>query len=365
VRLVVIFALPIVALALVACSHGESAVPFGSGASDCATCHAEHAEQFASAAHSRSSRSPVFEALLPRVEAMWGTAARARCVGCHSPQHGTDETVTCVSCHAAVGHRGASDARLVVDLDAPIVGPWDDADSPHATRTSGLLQSSELCSTCHEVSGPGLFVEHTGTEHLDAVRATAAPECAACHLSRLDDGPVAPGGIDRERHDHRFVGLDPRWGGTDAERAQSREDSRALLDDALELRVSREGEAVVVELENVGASHAVPTGVAFLRDVWVDVELEHADGSIEVRERVIELGDLPMRGEVRVALPTDADHIEERRLYPFEVRRVQLDVAATRATARLRFRALREDALVALELPLDDVPAIEVVAVER
>lgn len=350
----------VLAITLVGCGHSSSAVPFGSGASDCASCHADHAAQFEGAAHSRSSRSPVFEALLPRVEEAWGTAARARCVGCHSPEHGTDETVTCVSCHAAVGHRGASDGRLVIDLDAPILGPFGDADSPHATRTGGLLRSSELCSTCHEVSGPNLFVEHTGTEHLDAVRATAAPECAACHLARIEDGPVAPGGVDRERHDHRFVGLDPRWGASEAEQARAREDSRALLDDALELRVVREGDAVVVELENVGAGHAVPTGVAFLRDVWVDVVLENEDGSTEVIERVIELGDLPMRGETRVALPTDADHIEQRRLRPFEVRRARVDAPMMRATARLRFRAIREDALAALEVPSRDVPVVEV-----
>ncbi len=351
-------AIALSALLVVGCGSESSAVPFGSGASDCAHCHAEHAEQFESAAHARSSRSPVFEALLPHVEEAWGSAARARCVGCHSPRHGTDESVTCVSCHAAVGHRGASDGRLVIDLDAPIVGPFEDADSPHSTRTSGLLGSSELCASCHEVSGPGLFVEHTGTEHLDAVRATAAPSCATCHLPRTDDGPVASGGVDRERHDHRFVGLDPRWGATDAALSQARELSRALLGAALELRVTRDGDAIVVELENVGAAHAVPTGVAFFRDVWVDVTLEQADGSIEVRERVIELGDLPMLGEARVALPTEADHIEERRLHPFEVRSARLDAPSARVTAELRFRAIREDALAALDLPLREAPIV-------
>jgi hypothetical protein len=345
---------------MLACGHAESAVPFGSGASDCATCHASHGEQFESAAHARSSRSPVFEAMLPHVETAWGTAARARCVGCHSPQHGSDETVTCVSCHAAVGHRGASDARLVVDLDAPIVGPFDDADSPHATRTSGLLGSSELCASCHEVSGPGLFVEHTGSEHLDAVRATAAPSCAACHLARIDDGPIASGGVDRARHDHRFVGLDPRWGASDEELLRSRDDSRALLDDALELRVSRDGDVIVVALENVGAGHAVPTGVSFLRDVWVDVELTHDDGTTDVIARVLELGDVPMHGETRVALPTDADHIEERRLQPFEIRSVALDAPDVHATARLRFRAIREDALAALGVPARESPIVDV-----
>jgi hypothetical protein len=298
----------------------------------------------------------VFQALLPRVEASWGAAARARCVTCHQPAHGDDAAITCVSCHAAVGNLGTRDARLVLDLDAPLMGPFAGADAPHGVRTSGLLTSSQLCSSCHEVTGPDLFVERTGSEHASAVRATGAPECASCHVPAIEDGPVAPGGAVRARHDHHFVGLDPAWGGSDGERAVATEASRALLDAALEVRfVGR-----VLELENVGAAHAVPTGVAFLRDLWVDVDVVHADGSRATLPRVLELGDRPMRGTELVALPTDADHVQEHRLQPFEIVRAALPDDVVSATAHLRARAIREDALTALELDAREVPVIEV-----
>lgn len=327
----------------------------------CASCHADHAAAFESSPHARAARSPVFEAMLPRVEASWGSAARARCVSCHQPEHGDDAAITCVSCHAAVGNLGTRDGRLVLDVDAPIMGPFTGANAPHATRTSGLLGSSQLCATCHEVTGPDLFVEHTGTEHASAMAATGAPECAGCHVPAIEDGPVAYGGATRARHDHRFVGLDPLWDGSAEERAAATEASRALLDAALELRVT----ASAVELENVGAGHAVPTGVAFLRDVWVDLEITRVDGTRETLARVLALGDRPMRGTTPVALPTDADHVEAHRLQPFEVARFALPVGVVHVEARVRARAIREDALEALALEPSEVPVLEVAQASR
>ena len=345
----------VVVFVVVGCARQAPNGLASTSSAECASCHADHGDAFAASHHAHATESPVYQALLPRVEASWGAAARARCVGCHEPPHGDDAQIGCISCHGAVGDRGARDGRLVVDANGPIMGPFEGADAPHRTRTSGLLTSSELCSTCHEVTGPDVFVERTGSEHASAMAATNAPECVGCHVPRIDDGPVARGGAIRPRHDHRFVGLDPAWGGTDDERAAATDASRTLLRSALELRFV-DGS---LELENVGAAHAVPTGVAFLRDVWVDLDVTHADGTTEHRARVITLGDRPMHGEAAVALPTDADRVEEHRLQPFEIRRVQLgDVIA--ATATLRARAIRTDALDALGIDGAEVPTIEV-----
>ena len=351
--------LVVVALLVAGCGHDAGTGLPSNAERECASCHVGHAAAFESSSHAHASRSPVFQALLPRVEASWGAAARARCVACHEPPHGEDAAITCVSCHAAVGDRGARDGRLVLDLEAPLMGPFADARSPHATRTSGLLGSSELCASCHEVSGPNLFVEHTGLEHASAVAATNASECASCHVAAIDEGPVAIGGVTRARHDHRFVGVDPAWGATPDPQQARNEAAAALMASALELRFA----SGALELENVGAAHAVPTGVAFLRDVWVDLDVTHADGTIEHRARVIELGDRPMRGVVAVALPTDADAIDERRLQPFEVRRVPLPGGTIAARATLHVRAFREDALVALGVDGSQVPVLDVVSI--
>jgi hypothetical protein len=354
-------ALVVLALFVAGCARPTGNGLPSSAEAECASCHVDHAAGFESSAHAHATESPVFQALLPRVASAWGEAARDRCTSCHEPPHGDDASISCVSCHAAVGNLGARDGRLVLDVDAPIMGPFAGAHAPHATRTSGLLTSGELCASCHEVTGPDLFVERTGTEHASAMADLGAPECATCHVPGIADGPVAPGGAIRARHDHRFVGLDPAWNGTDEERRASTDAARALLASALELRIV-DGS---VELENVGAGHAVPTGVAFLRDVWVDVDLTHADGTTETLARAIELGDRPMRGTTPVPLPTDADHVEERRLAPFEIRRVALAPDVVHVEATLRVRPMRADALDALGIDPGLAPAIDVTTVTR
>ena len=82
--------------------RGEG-LPFGASNGTCASCHAQ-ADDFEASAHASAASSPVFVAMLPRVEAAWGTVARDRCVGCHAPSHvpademtAAPEGIACVS----------------------------------------------------------------------------------------------------------------------------------------------------------------------------------------------------------------------------------------------------------------------------
>jgi hypothetical protein len=360
-------------LALGACARAEGPLPLGARATDCASCHADQAESFATSAHARSERSPVLEAMIPEARAAWGEAAADRCVRCHAPSHAqllgdvdAEASVTCLTCHAAVGNRGERDGLLVVDPSAPIGGPHGDGEPTpaHASRASALLGSSSLCGTCHEVTGPDVFVEETLSEHRVASPDPNDPTCVTCHLPRLDDGPIAlDARTSRTRRDHGFVGLDPPWGANDEVRARSAAEATALLASALSLEVVREGSAIEVRLTNVGARHAVPTGVAFLRDVWIDVEIE----SHETLARVIELGDQPTREGRAVPLITDADDVIERRLPYGETRTRRLVLPpGAQATVRLRARAFREDVLVALDLQhlAGEVPTLDITSVE-
>src|SRR5690606_34641026 len=129
--------------------------------------------------------------------------------------------------------------------------------------------------------------------------------CADCHMPPAGECALS-NDADRTRpvRSHRFVGFDPPWAAP--ERApQAAAETRALLAAALALRVERTATGVDVIVTNRGAGHAVPTGATFLRDLWVDVEI---DG--ERHARVITLGDRPMRGDSPVALLTRADRVE-------------------------------------------------------
>ena len=116
------------------------------------------------------------------------------------------------------------------------------------------------------------------------------------------------------------------------------------------------------------AGHAVPTGAAFLRRIWVDVELTDANAAALLLPAVLELGARATRAGAEVPLLTDADAVVSRALAPGEARtvRVTLPTGAPwlRARAVLRARAISGDALAALGLGgrAAEVPVLEVTA---
>jgi hypothetical protein len=319
----------------VACAPGPEALPFGTSADACAECHPDHAEAWAGSAHATSGTSPVFTALLPEVEATWGSRAREACEGCHMPEHGDDVGIGCVSCHAAVGNHGTSDGRLAVDLDAPLSGPLGDAAMPtaaHGSTSRTLLTDATLCGTCHEVTGPALFVETTYTEHLEH---NDGNRCVDCHATPIADGPWVDGGAPRRRTDHSFVGLNS---------PSNLSGMETLLRSSLRLTVepSEDGgrDAVVT---HVGSGHGIPTGVSFLRDLWLEADV---DG---VPTRLLTLGSTATRHDAPVALLTEADAVTDHRLLPGAGLRAAIPTDAP-TTLRLRARAYRSDLLQALDL---------------
>ncbi len=310
--------------------------------------------------------------MLPRVAAAWGDDARARCVSCHAPGHGGDDGIGCVACHSAIGNTAERDGRLVVDVGAPINGPFADprATPAHGSRAYDLLGSPILCGTCHEVTGPNLFTEPTLTEHRASPAARAGAGCASCHMPELDPAPIAVGvDVVRRRVDHGFVGLDPPWGAPPAEATRAAERSRALLASALTIDAHAAGDGVDVSVSTGLAGHAIPTGASFLRRIWIDVDFHGASGVVVTAPGVLELGARATRGGVAVALVTDADAVERRALEPGESR--SFHVAApisgfTQAVVRLRARAITEEALAALGLTdrAGEVPVLEALTVE-
>jgi len=334
-----------------ACTASEQPLPHGSAASDCASCHADHYAEWHRSPHAQSNQSEVFRAMLPRVEEAWGAAARQGCIDCHAPQHSPDEGITCVSCHAAVGNRGEHSGRLVVDLETPLSGPLDDPlpTDAHGSRPGAFLASPSLCGTCHEVRGPGLFVEPTLTEYRESGLEEIGTGCIDCHMPRLEDAPLVEGGPVRPRRSHRFVAFEA-----------------PQLDEALALWVRGGPMGPEVVLENAGAGHHVPTGISFLRDIWVDVRVTDATGATVDRPRVIELGARSMRGDDAVVLPTDADRIEHRSLALGDHVAAPLDlppdlVPPLELELSLRARRVRREILEALGIahPVDDAIEVE------
>jgi len=360
-------------LALLACAD-RSDVTFSLESETCGACHAEHYAMWRTSPLATGGSSPVFQALLPEVEDAWGPVARERCVSCHEPGHAPDGGVGCVSCHAAVGNEATADAHLVVDAGLPFAGPFRDAlpATPHGSRPGGFLASSELCGTCHEVTGPGLFVEPTHTEFLASRFAARGEGCAACHMTDLPPAPVVAGGPIRPRRDHRFVGLDPPWAASPEEAAQAAERSRALLERALDLEITPRDGGWEVAVTNVGAGHDVPTGVAMLWAMWVELVAADATGSVVWRsgeresDSLLRLADQPLGTHGPVALPTEATDVVRHRLAAGERRAVFIEGVPRAVTleAVLWARAVRVSLLEALGLQ-DLAPAVPLHEVGR
>jgi hypothetical protein len=171
------------------------------------------------------------------------------------------------------------------------------------------------------VRGPGLFDEPTLTEWRESGLDAVGADCASCH------------------EPHAAPGFD------------------ALLGEALSVWIEeRDGQAVVF-LENASAGHVVPTGVSFLRDVWVDVTVTAADGTRREHPRVIELGARTLMGEEEVALITDADRVEPRGLALGEHRSATIDLGdagvGVEVEATVRARQIRAGVADALGLDRD------------
>ena len=339
----------------VACETEREGLRVSSASVACGSCHSAQYAEWRTSSMSRSAASPVFLAMVSRAGDAWGEEAAEQCRSCHSPGHGEDLSVSCVSCHGAVGNRGVRDGRLIVDLDVPLSGPFGvgEADA-HVTRKSGFLKSAELCGSCHEVTGPNIFIEKTHSEFRDSEIASAGVVCVDCHMPRLDDAPAVAGGPVRTHRDHRFTGFDPPWGASEAEALDAAARTRALLVSGLALDVERGGSAqLTIHVTNRGTGHAIPTGVAALRDIWVDVHLIDALGERRLfSERVIELGAQPTKNGRAVVLMTQADDLHDYSLASGARRTATLlDLPRHgRLEVSLYGRAIKEEVLGALDL---------------
>lgn len=324
------------ALVLVVLAGCGPAASHASGDAFCGSCHADQHAGWSESGHARSTASPVFQALLPKVEQAWGASAKARCVACHSPGHAGEERIGCVSCHGAVGNRGEKNGALVVDLEQPLSSRAKTfTNAAHEVAPRGLLTSASLCGTCHEVHGPALFDERTLTEF----RQTGGEDsCLGCH----------------EAAGHRFAGVDPAWGESAEVRARADERASTLWRKGLELSVVEGERDVVITVKNV-TRHAVPTGVAVLRDVWVDVE------TADERHEVMNLRAKTLRDGLEVPLITDAKEVVSGALEAGATRSVTV-ARPTRVV--LRARAVRADVLEALAVDGAEVTTHDLASVE-
>lgn len=262
--------------------------------------------------HAYASEDPIFRAVNALGQAETNGELGDFCVQCHAPvaaRLGLTEDglnldeidptllgVTCVTCHQVNAVEGTHNNPLAFVFDATMRGPLADPveSTAHNSAYSAFSDSrsrehSDACGSCHDIVTPlGAHIERTYAEWQGSIYSdpTIGLGCARCHMPGRD-GRVAqvPGAPERRVHDHRMPGVDiavTPWPERDDQRAAVQE----FLDDTLATALCvqpPEGPGsstlAVIQLDNVGAGHAFPSGATAERRVWVELNA-YAEGEL-------------------------------------------------------------------------------------
>ena len=290
----------------------------------CAGCHSEIFEQWQNSMHHLSHRDPVYTRAAQFFRKGLADAGEIEeaesCVKCHTPVGNrtgfpmkvsddlskTPEIATlgiqCDYCHSAESITKIHNNGLVLKPghgeDDPGVkfGPFDDAvPDYHEARYSKLHTEAEICGTCHDVKHVafGTNLETTYTEWKNSPYHSKDPAknipCQGCHMVQkpgipatgstdrpLNPGSAADDSVDRPHiFTHYFVGANSYVPGLFNDTVKAGMAVERLQHAAtLSLDTSRiKDKTLSVTVANTGAGHSIPTGVADLRQVWLEITI--------------------------------------------------------------------------------------------
>lgn len=307
-------------------------------AESCGECHPVHYQQWKGSMHAYATRSPVFEKMAQKAYRDSAGEVGEFCTRCHSipgdsigedGTYGYDsrsdigkEGVTCVTCHQAEAHfYPIGNANLEVDPFGMIYGPFESTEQrEHASMKSDLLQSPELCGSCHDVfMYPGIAIEQAYSEYVNSPAAETGERCQDCHMTP-NPGVTAPKTVapiavvdgfsypDRELSDHYFTGPDyvlvDDWPYDSAQenqanRIESLARTQQLLENSIEIglvqaNITNNELNIDVLLRSLVDGHNVPTGFTSERQLWVEIIVSDRNQNI-----VFQTGDLDSYGDLR------------------------------------------------------------------
>jgi hypothetical protein len=288
----------------------------------CGGCHSDIYDQWQSSMHNLSHKDPVYA----RVSTFFrkgliqkGEIDEAEsCVKCHTPvgevsgfpkkisddwtkvSEIAQQGIQCDYCHSVVKIEQVFNNGLVLqpgqgeDDPGTKYGPFKDSESDfHETAFSNLHTRAEFCGSCHDVKHVafGTNIETTYTEWKNSPYNSKDPEkrldCQGCHMYQrpgipatgstkrpLNPGAATDYSVERPHiFTHYFVGANAYIpglfdGDTNAQMAIERLKNAAEI--AIDTSCINDKE-LLIKITNSGAGHSIPTGVADLRQVWLEI----------------------------------------------------------------------------------------------
>ncbi len=162
-------------------------------------------------------------------------------------------------------------------------GPRGDGNSPyHDVEFSEIHTDPAFCGACHNVVHPtsGATVIDTYDDWKQGPYAEQGIRCQDCHMTPGPGVEKNPGksSFMGEERDHVATHFFPGGSAFFHDRAgnsDKAELARKMLDAAAEIeaetKTGEDGTELLVRVKNIGAGHKIPTGVTYIRKIWLEV----------------------------------------------------------------------------------------------
>ena len=221
-----------------------------------------------------------------------------------------EEGVSCLTCHRITDASSQGNASYTVNLTNRKKYPFEDEEStlgkylghkfinakPNIHKESymkPLYKESKYCASCHDETSPttnkqivSTFKEWEASPYNNKEDKTKNKSCIDCHMTYLKDDKFSPlsgvstdgGALKKDVKVHYFAGSNHFLAGL---KDKDHEDQiLQLLRTSAKLDVNIKDGQIHVGVENVGAGHHLPTGVADFRELWLDITIYDTNDKI-------------------------------------------------------------------------------------
>jgi hypothetical protein len=170
-----------------------------------------------------------------------------------------------------------------------------------------LYKESKYCASCHDETSPttnkqivSTFKEWEASPYNNKEDKTKNKSCIDCHMTYLKDDKFDPlngvstdgGVVKKDVKVHYFAGSNHFLAGLKDK--ENEDQILQLLRTSAKLDVDIKNNQIHVGVENVGAGHHLPTGVADFRELWLDITIYDANKKI-----VFSSGKLDSNGDLQ------------------------------------------------------------------